>query len=58
MWPEHRELEGGGSDLGVEKATLGGFKSGCGKTVIMSKSILTEALGTDSLKDRREAGRL
>ena len=59
MWPEHRELEGEGNDLGVEKATLGGFKSGCGKTIIMSKSILAESQGTNSLKkSRREAGRL
>lgn len=48
MGPEHWELEGEGYDLGAEKATLGGFKSGCGKTVIMSKSILVEPLGTNS----------
>lgn len=59
MWPEHREFEGEGNELGVEKATLGSFKSGCGKTVIMSKSILAEPLGMNSLKkSRRETGRL
>lgn len=58
MWFEYQDLEGGGNDLGVEKVILGGFKLGCGKIVIMFKSILTEVLGTDSLKDRREVGRL
>lgn len=58
MWPQHWELEGEGNDLGAEKATLGGFKSGCGKTVTASKSTMMEPRGTNSLKNRREAGRL
>lgn len=56
--PEHCELEGEGNELGVERAALGGFKSGCGQTLTTSENILPEPQGTDSLKkSKSEAGR-